>query len=124
MGNKTLFPVPAIVSYDMSDGAFIDGIIASQKTCSRRIRLVSCNDLGMILQRKLGVGNHGGKKQSVGLAAGFTDDATDTDAKLTFRYFDKTVVVPMNGQTAGMSAGASKLVKLKICNKRIIKSWR
>lgn len=124
MGNKALFPVPAIVSNDIPDSALIDGIIAFQKTCSRHVRFISCNDLNMILQRKLGVRNHGGKEQGVGLTAGFTGYPTDAEAKFTFGGFDKTLVVAMDRQTTGMSTSALKLVKLKICNKRIIKSWR
>lgn len=79
MGNQALFPVPAIVHNDMSDGAHIDGI---------------------------------------------TNNAIDVEAEFTIGHLDKTLVVPMNRQTTSLSAGASELVELKICNKRIIKSWR
>lgn len=60
----------------------------------------------------------------MGFPTGFTDNATDVEAEFTFGCFHKTTVVSMNGQTTGMSAGTLKLAELKICNKRIIKSWR
>ena len=123
MRNKALLPVPAIVGSDMANATLIDGSIVFQKTCSRQGLFISCNDLNLILQRKLGIGNHGGEKQSVGFTAGFTDNTTDVETEFTFGRFDKTLVVTMNRQTTGMSAGTLKLVELKICNKRIIKSW-
>lgn len=60
----------------------------------------------------------------MGFTAGFADNTTDVEAEFTIVCFDKTMVVPMNRQTTGMSTGASELVELKICNKRIIKKWR
>ena len=123
MRNKALFPVPAIVTDDIPNGTFINSSVAFQKTCSRHIRFICFDDLNLILQRKLGIGNHGGEKQSVSFTAGFTDNTTDVETEFTFGRFDKTLVVTMNRQTTGMSAGTLKLVELKICNKRIIKSW-
>lgn len=59
----------------------------------------------------------------MGLSAGFTDNVTDVETEFTIGRLDKTLIVPINRQTTGQSAGASELVERKICNKRIIKSW-
>ena len=60
----------------------------------------------------------------MGFAAGFADNTADVETEFTFGCFNKTLVVSMNRQTTGMVAGTLKLMELKICNKRIIKSWR
>ena len=53
-----------------------------------------------------------------------TDDSTDTERSFTRWRLDRTLIITMNRQTTGMTTRTSELVKLEVCNKRIIKSWR
>lgn len=53
----------------------------------------------------------------------FTFHTTDPERKFAVRSFYVATVVTMNRQTTGVSTGACKPVKLKICYKIIVKSW-
>ena len=57
-------------------------------------------------------------------STGLTNNTADTETEFAIRSFNKTLIVPMNGQATGMPARASELVKLKVRDKRVIKSWR
>ena len=59
----------------------------------------------------------------MGMAAEFTDDTTDFEIKLAGRCFNKTMVIRMNRQPAGMSAWTGELMELKIVYDFIIKIW-
>lgn len=52
------------------------------------------------------------------------DNTTDTETEFAIRSFNKTLIIPMNGHSTGMPTRASELVKLKVRDKRVIKSWR
>jgi len=56
-------------------------------------------------------------------STGLTTDPADAKAKFAIRYFDVTVIITMNGQAAGLTAGASEPVELKLCDYIIIKIW-
>lgn len=57
-------------------------------------------------------------------STGLTDNTTDAETEFTIRSFNKTLIIPMNGQSTGMPTRASEAVKLKVRDKRVIKSWR
>ena len=46
----------------------------------------------------------------MGMVTAGTDNPADTERDFSIRGFQGTGIVPMNGQTAGESAGAGKLV--------------
>lgn len=52
-----------------------------------------------------------------------TADAANVKGKEPVRRFEMTGVVTMDGQAAGMTAGAGQTVELERLNKRIIKIW-
>ena len=52
-----------------------------------------------------------------------TDNPADTERELSNRHFQGTGIVAMNRKTAGVTAGAGKLVELQVSNKIIIKKW-
>ena len=56
-------------------------------------------------------------------STGFTTDPADAKAELAIRYFDVAVVISMDSQAAGLTAGASETVELEVCDYIIIKIW-
>lgn len=59
----------------------------------------------------------------MGVETAGTDNPADAERKLSQMGFQGTCIVAMNRETAGMSAGTGKPVKLQIGNKVIIKRW-
>lgn len=59
----------------------------------------------------------------MGMVTTGTDETADTERELSNRYFQGTVIVPMNRKAAGMPAGTGKPVQLQVVNKIIIKIW-
>ena len=62
--------------------------------------------------------------RNVGFHCTFTSDTADTELQFTGRGFEKTFIITMDMQTAGMSAGTGELVKLQIGDKIIIKNYK
>lgn len=59
----------------------------------------------------------------MGMVTTGTDETADTERELSNRYFQGTVIVPMNRKAAGMPTGTGKPVQLQVVNKIIIKIW-
>ena len=59
----------------------------------------------------------------MGMSTAFTFDTADAEEKPAGRSFDMTMIITMNRQAARVTAGAGKLVKLKVINHFIIKIW-
>lgn len=56
-------------------------------------------------------------------SAGFATNPADAEEKFASRYLNVTVIITMNGQASGLTAGASEPVELKTCDYIIIKIW-
>lgn len=49
-------------------------------------------------------------------AAGFTFHTADAETKVTIGGFNIAVIVTMNSQASGLTAGTSELMELQICD--------
>ena len=59
----------------------------------------------------------------MGMVTAGTDNPADAQRHLSLRSFQGTCIVPMNRQTAGVSAGTGEPVELQAVNKISIKIW-
>lgn len=59
----------------------------------------------------------------MGMVTAGTDYPANAKRGLAFRSFQRTSIVPMNGQASGMSTGTGEPMELKVNNKIIIKIW-
>lgn len=59
----------------------------------------------------------------MGSSTRLTTNPADAKAQLTTRHLDMPVIISMNRQASSLTAGASELVELEICNYIIIKIW-
>ena len=60
----------------------------------------------------------------MGVTADAADHPADTKPQITIPRFYRTVIITMNGEASGMTAGAEELMELKIKNDFIIKILR
>ena len=57
------------------------------------------------------------------MATALTFDTADAKEKPAGGSFDMTVIITMNRQATGVTAGAGELVELEVINHFIIKTW-
>lgn len=122
-GQKFLFPVSVVLPDDMPAVAFINGGGGLHDRFQGRTCFGSADDICLVLDGNLGIRYNEGRKNCMGFTTAFTSDTADTEFQFTGRSFKKAFIITMDMKTAGAPAGTCKLVKLKICDKIIIKIW-
>lgn len=96
----------------MAAVAFVNGRILIHKCLPVSSGFMAGNDFDMFDQGCLGIGNHGRRKKCMGMVTAGTDYPADTERKFSIQSFEGPCVVPMNGQTAGVSTGTGETMEL------------
>lgn len=85
---------------------------------------ITDNDGSRVIYKDLGIGDHAGKHQGMGMPTFRASEAAYAETKLSANGFNGTVIGAMPGQRGTASAGAFKLMKLDGINGFIIKILR
>ena len=111
---KPLTPELHIAADDRLDVVFIDAFAGGTDGIWIRTWFIGSDDVFVGFSRDLRVRDHWGQKQGMSMAAFRAYDATYGKSLFPKRSPDGTPVIPMYGETAWMTAGAFKLMELKI----------
>ena len=113
-----------IVSENGLQVVFINPDLSIQQGRKTNPLFRSMDGADMQLQGDLGVGNHGGKKERMGVTAFFTVHPDDREYNYRISELDPARVSPMTDQAPGMSASAGNECQIKGINRIIIKILR
>lgn len=109
---------------DVAVAAFVQGWIVFKYSRGRRTAQMIGNNFDLAVQGNLGIRDHGGQKECMGVVAKSTGHPADPEGEPAIRSLHKTVVVPVDRKRSGMAAaGAGELMELEPGNDIIIKIW-
>lgn len=120
MGKQALLPVKQVITDHRADAAFVyAGTVFHD---SRKVAVALCLvcDPGLEWGRDLGIRDNKSREEGMRFFAFPAEYTHDAHADRAGRSFEGAVVIGMHAQTAGMTAGAGKLVKLEVRNNRVI----
>lgn len=101
-----------VVPEDGFQVVFVNPGLVVQQGRKANSLLRSMDDVGMQLQGNLGVGNHGGKKERMCVAALFAVYPNDRECDYRISKLDTTLIDAMTDQTPGMSTSAWNMIIL------------
>ena len=112
-GEEALLPMLFELGEDIFDVVLIDQVVAFHDRFGGGAAVHGMQDLLLVTQGDLGIGDKGGRDQGIRLAAFFTEDALDAEAQCVGKVFHRSPIMTEKDQTSLLSTGAFNHMQLQ-----------
>lgn len=120
IGEQALLPVKQVITDHRAEVAFIYAGTVFHDSGKVTAAFSLLSDLCLEWGRDLGIRDNKSREEGMCFFAFPAENTHDAHADRAGRRFEGAVVIGMHAQTAGMAAGAGKLVKREVRNNRVI----
>ena len=120
IGKQAPLPVKQVITDHRADAASVYAGTVSHDSGKATAAFSLFCDLGLEWGRDLGIRDNKSREEGMRFFTFTAEYTQDAHADRAGRGFEGAVVIGMHAQTAGMAAGAGKLVKLEVRNNTVI----
>ena len=120
IGKQAFLPVKQVITDHRADAAFVYAGTVFHDSGKVTAAFSLLSDLCLEWGRDLGIRDNKSREEGMRFFTFAAENTHDAHADRAGRRFEGAVVIGMHAQTAGMAAGAGKLVKREVRNNRVI----